>query len=292
MSSRRVSHTATLLPNSKVLIAGGLEGRDRSDGGWRGRALATAELFDPATGSFIPTGSMATARSAHAAVLLANGKVLVFGGSADGDGRELLASAELYDPATGTFSPTGAMNTARIPAAAARLKNGQVLVAGGTGANRTVLASAELYNPATGQFAPAGHLITARHKHAAVLLADGRVLITGGSDARDWDGQTSAAELYDPAHGTFLATGKMSLPRFKHGRAVVLLRDGRVLIAGGGARAEVFNTITGAFSAAAGSLDASWHFSTATLLANGQVLIVGGYPNSPEATARAWLYQP
>lgn len=292
MSTRRVSHTATLLPNGKVLIVGGLEGRYQAGGRWMGRTLASAEIFDPATNTFTPTGRMSEARNAHGAVLLADGKVLIVGGAGDGDWRMPRATAELYDPATGTFSPAGTMSTPRIPHAVVLLKNGDALVAGGTGPNRTVLASAELYHPATRKFTPGGHLLVPRHKHAAVLLADGRVLITGGSDERDWNGQTATAELYDPARGVFVETGKMTTARFKLGHAVVRLADGRVLLAGGGVHAEVYDPATESFREAAGNLDAPWHFSTATLLADGKVLIAGGYGNSPEATARAWVYQP
>ena len=98
----RYQHTATLLPNGKVLITGGLNGTS---------AFSSAELYDPATGSFtLLTGTMATARSAHTATLLPNGKVLITGGW---NGTAALSSAELYDPATGTFSATGSMATAR-----------------------------------------------------------------------------------------------------------------------------------------------------------------------------------
>ena len=102
MATRRVSHTATLLPDGKVLIAGGLEGRYREDGQWKGRAVASAELYDHSTGSFTPTGAMTVPRNSHAAVLLPDGKVLIVGGSG---GDRNLASAELFDPATGKFTP-------------------------------------------------------------------------------------------------------------------------------------------------------------------------------------------
>jgi len=292
MTERRVSHTATLLRNGKVLIAGGIEGRFMQEGHWTGRVLASGELFDPATGTFTPTGSMNVARNSQAAVLLTDGKVLILGGSGGGDWRELHASAEIYDPATGRFTPTGSMATPRTPHAVALLNDGRVLVAGGTGPNRTVLASAEIYDPAAGRFSATGNLLTARHKHAAALLPDGRVLIVGGSDERDWDGQLATAEIFDPATRRFTSAGRMAIVRFKLQSALVRLPDGRVLIAGGGDRAEVFDPKTGSFTPAAGSLEAPWHFSTATLLTNGRVLIAGGYPNSSEGTNRAWIYQP
>jgi hypothetical protein len=146
MVTTRFEHTATLLGNGKVLIAGGAEYTSST---LPPTELASAELYDPATGAFATTGSMTAARSFHAATLLGNGKVLIVGGS-NGSSASL-ASAELYDPSTGVFTATGSMGTARSAHTATLLNNGKVLIAGGLGA--IVLASAELYDPSTG-FSP------------------------------------------------------------------------------------------------------------------------------------------
>jgi len=286
MTAQRICHTATLVTNGKVLLAGGID-HPYSD-------LATAELYDPATGKFTPTGSMTIPRCGHQTALLRDGKVLIVGGAKDADSTKL-GSAELYDPKTGTFTATGSMSAPRVAHTVTLLKNGKVLVTGGAIGrypNEMIFASAEIYDPAAGKFTPTGSMNIPRYKHAAVLLADGRVLITGGSDNRAWQGQYDSAELYDPATGRFTLTGKMNFKRFKLPSAVVLLRNGRVLVAGGDERVEIYDPATGTFTLAQGSLDLPAHFSTATLLPNGKVLLAGGYGNSDAATPHAWLYQP
>ncbi len=161
LSVPRFSQTATLLPNGKVLIAGGMERNGKYD--------ASAELYDPHTGVFTPTATMESARSCHTATLLPNGKVLIAGGS-DGTGTNL-ASAELYDPATERFAPTGNLTGPRCGAAAVLLKSGKVLLVGGDGAHEyDRLTSAELYDPATGRFTATGSMRVPRavtHRRAA-----------------------------------------------------------------------------------------------------------------------------
>jgi multimeric flavodoxin WrbA len=173
LNTARASHTSTVLNNGMVLIAGG----------YNGNVLASAELYNPATGTFTPTGSLKTARLYHTATLLNNGRVLIVGGNAENG--NILASAELYNPATGTFTPTGSLNTARELHTATMIQgamiNGMVLIAGGQGSGGA-LASAELYNPTTGTFAATGSLNTARLYHTATLLNNGTVLIAGGYD--------------------------------------------------------------------------------------------------------------
>jgi Galactose oxidase, central domain len=279
MTTGRSAHTAALLPNGKVLIAGGI---DRPSG-----TLATAELYDSATGTFTLTGSMQAERAFHTATLMPNGKVLIAGGGRYD--RTGVASSELYDPATSTFTPTGSMRTMRSFCTATLLKNGKVLVSGGAvGRDRLeiILRSAELYDPATGTFTRTGSMAAPRHMQAATLLPDGRVLIIGGRDARDIDRRS--AELYQPSNGAFTATGSMSTARGKHRDAVVLLQNGRVLVAGGGGLMELYDPATGIFSTVAGSQSASRLSSTATLLQNGKVLIAGG----EASPAGAWVYQP
>jgi hypothetical protein len=167
-----------LLPNGQVLVAGG--------GNFNG-FLASAELYDPASGLWTTTGSMATAREIYTATLLPDGQVLVAGGLGDSG---VLASAELYDPATGLWTPTGGMAAARYQHTATLLPNGQVLVAGGYGPT----ASAELYDPATGLWTATGSMATERAAHIATLLTNGRVLVAGGVTSSG--GALASAELY------------------------------------------------------------------------------------------------
>lgn len=282
MNASRAGHTATLLPNGKILIAGG----------YNGSYLASAELYDPAAHTFMPTGIMVTARSGHVATLLNNGKVLLAGGI--GTGWTFLSDAELYDPATNTFIATGGMTTARESHTATLLKDGQVLITGGHKGRRpaiTIYSSAEIYNPASGTFSSTGNLTVRRHKHDATLLADGRVLIIGGSDERDGRGAYRNAEVFNPTTGTSTAVGAMNEARYKLQGTAVLLNNGKVLIAGGANRAEVFDPATNTFSFAAGSLGTMRLFATATLLKNGQVLITGGYDDSQAVSANAWIYR-
>ena len=282
MTVARAGHTATLLQNGKVLIAGG----------YNGNYLDTAELYDLATGKFMSAGKMVTPRSGQVAALLKNGKVLLAGGV--GTGWTFLADAELYDPTTNTFTATGGMTTARESQTATLLKDGNVLITGGHKGRRpavTIYSSAEIYNPASGTFSSTGNLTVKRHKHDAILLADGRVLIIGGSDERDGRGAYTSAEIYNPATGVFTATGTMNTARYKLQGTSVLLNDGKVLIAGGAKRAEVFDPATKTFSFADGNMGTMRLFATATLLKNGQVLITGGYDDSQAVSASAWIYQ-
>ena len=197
MSTPRSGHTATLLTNGKVLIAGG-------SGPYsytlpplaRTTPLASAELYDPSSGTFTATGSMATSRIGHTATLLSNGKVLIAGGAGDTspDGYYLpVASAELYDPSSGTFTATGDMTARRLGHTATLLADGRVLIAGGpsiAGGHLVFPPDAELYDPSTGTFTGIGTLDTGDHWSSTTLLADGRVLMVGIS-----------AHLYDPGTG-------------------------------------------------------------------------------------------
>jgi len=215
MAKGRIDHTAILLPNGKVLVTGG-SSIILGLGG-----LASAELYDPVTGVFTATGSMAAARVQHAATLLPNGKLLVTGGVT------LTLTAELYDPATGLFTATGSMVTGRTLHTATQLLTGKVLITGGLGA----LASAELYDPATGLFTATGSIVTTvtRYSHTATLLPSGKVLVTGGIEV---GGGLASAELYDPATGLYTETGSMVMGRVF--QTATLLPTGKVLVTGGG----------------------------------------------------------
>ena len=277
MNSQRVGQTATLLPNGKVLLIGGWDNRG---------LLSSAEIYDPSAGTFTLTGNMSVGRGDFTATLLSNGKVLVAGGENEG----ALSSAEIYDPPTEKFVPTGKMNAERTMHTAVLLPDGKVLVAGG-GEYQHPLSSAELYDPTKGTFTVTGSMSFPRYKQAATQLKDGNVLVVGGSDGRDWQGRYASVELYNPVKGTFLTVANMNTARFKLPEAVVLLKNGKVLIAGGGEQVEVYNSESGTFSLSAGRMDTARFYSTATLLEDGRVLVVGGYDNHSQASAKAWVYK-
>jgi len=223
MAEARSDHTATLLQDGRVLVVGGLDGN--------GRPLGTAELYDPSTGTFSSTGSMAAKRADHTSTLLPNGKVLVTGGSTENAGvfNPTASSAELYDPETGTFTPTGDMTAGRVGHTATLLPTGKVLLIGGVSFGVGELASAELYDPATGTFAATGSLSYARESHSATLLQDGTVLVAGGDNV---ESVLSTAELYDPATGLFTSTSnQMNVGRAGH--TATLLPSGIVQLAEG-----------------------------------------------------------
>ena len=174
MTTPRAGHTATLLPDGRVLVTGG----------FGGVAAVSAEIYDPKTGTFGAAGSLIMARYSHSASLLEDGRVLIVGGVQAGNpDTGLLASAELFDPKSGTFIATGSMSTGRERHSATLLPDGRVLVAGGPG-NQGTVATAELYDPTMGTFTGTGSMMTLRVGHVALLLQDGRVLIVGVAPAR------------------------------------------------------------------------------------------------------------
>jgi len=275
MNVRRAGHTATLLPDGRVLLAGGFTEQGMT---------ASAELYDPVSGTFSPAGTMSVARGDFTATLLLNGDVLIAGG---GD-VTATASAELYHPATNRFSSTGLLKSPRLSHTATLLPNGKVLIVGGA-SDRTVLATAEIYDPGVGLFTQAGVMKSPRYKHAAILLKDGHVLIMGGSDERDWRGKYTSAEIYDFRPGKFTPISEMVSEHFKFPGSVVQFADGNILIGGGCSVIEIFNFLTKRFSAAA-KLDQPYYYGTASLLKDQTVLILGGYSEKLQSTDGAWLY--
>jgi hypothetical protein len=329
MLEPRSGHSATLLPDGKVLIAGGMRrnqdfykstelydpatgkfersgdmtmarvgqaavllpsGKVLIAGGWIGHGCTdSAELYDPATRQFTPIVKMTTRRGNPSATLLPDRDVLIAGGG-DHDSPGGISSAEVFHSATLSFQPISPMHYARISQTATLLKDGRVLIVGGRG--ESLAAVAELYDPKTKRFSETGRLLTARYKHTAGLLPDGRVLIAGGSDERDWNGKLNSTEIYDPATGRFSAAAAMNDPRFKLPEESVALNGGQLIIAGGSRDVEIFDPSSGRFRVAAGQMHDLRHFMTETKLKDGTVLLAGGYPNSDLATAETWFFRP
>ena len=299
LAEARGYQTATLLGSGEVLIAGG----------FGDAAVQVAELYDPTAGTFAATGSMVTARWWHTATLLGSGEVLFAGGTTGSPGLPATASAEFYDPTTGTFAVTGSLTTARDDHTATLLGSGDVLLAGGGNsaqvgsASYAALSSAELYDPTLGTFAAAGTMTTERDGHAAALLGSGQVLLAGGA-SNDSSGNwvaLSSAELYDPTEGTFTATGPMVFEQALRPTATVL-GSGQVLLAGGASgdsggnwavlsNVELYSPTAGTFTAL-GTMAMPRFDHTATLLGSGEVLLAGGGTDLNDfATSSAELYE-
>jgi len=320
MGQFRRDHTATLLLNGTVLVAGGAPFAQ----------AATSEIFDPFTATWTNSGPLNTGREFHTATLLQDGRVVVTGGQTASQllastevydpssgrwtgagslniGRELhtatllrggfvlvtggfpnISSAELFDPTTGQWSLTGSMHEPRYQHTATLLADGRVLVTGGLNAT-DLLASAELYNPKTQLWTPTGSMHFARVTHTASLLSDGKVLVTGSDSL----GQPS--ELYDPATGLWTVTGTPSIFRSQH--TATVLPDGRVLVTGGrddklnpiACDSEVYDPATGLWSRT-GALNGGRTRHTATLLDNGDVLVTGGMTSGTAFTEKAEVY--
>jgi Kelch motif/Galactose oxidase, central domain len=301
MNTPRIDAATALLQNGQVLVAGGYFGSSFP--------LASAELYNPATGTWSVTGSLHQGRSGvggsgdPSATLLPNGQVLVAGG--ENANFNTLASAELYNPATGKFTPTGSMHFAREGQSAILLNNGQVLIAGGTIAT----AAAELYNPATGKFTTTGSMSADRGGNVGTLLPGGDVLVTQGSAAGLF------AERYHPATGQWsnASTGLhvcMYPQECQAASTATLLPTGNVLVAGGvvglqsdprtTAGAMLYHPATNTWTGT-GSMTTARQYQTATLLPDGQVLMAGGtifqrpccgHPGLREFLSSAELYTP
>ncbi len=276
MSAARANHTGTLLNDGRVLVAG---------------PHASAEIFDPKSGTFIATGSMAGGGRdcCYTATLLADGKVLLVGGLLvlNGGIQTDLATAELWDANTGSWSATGSLSMARRNHTATLLSDGRVLIAGGVVDNPdgtiSTLATAEVYDPATGSWSSGGSMNSPRGLHTATLLDSGKVLVAGG------DGLAGTAELYDPISGAWRLTG--SLLEFRSGHRASLLNDGRVLVTGGLGRfdlatSEIYNPTTEIWSATGSTATTRTEGFTLVRLNNGTLLIAGG------GISEAELYDP
>ncbi|HEY5055180.1 MAG TPA: kelch repeat-containing protein [Acidobacteriaceae bacterium] len=282
MMTGRVAHTATLLKNGKVLIAGGWDGS---------HAVASAELYDPATRTFSATGSMMTARHSATATLLADGRVLIAGGNGDytpGSYGPPIFSAEIYDPSTGAFTSTGNLDpnggdlySWHPDNLSTLLPDGKVFVA--------ATDNAEIYDPEGGTFSLTGHYLSParRFPNTVTLLPNGKVLFN------DW----SSTELFDPQTGTFSAAGPMTLGYApSYGYTASLLADGRVFFLGSDdfppADVEVYDPTTGKFTSVANTGAGYHELAPSSRLADGTVLIAGGQVAGGSGSTGAVLFEP
>ena len=254
----------------------------------------SAELYDPSLGMWAATRSLQHLRFHHTATLLPNGKVLAAGGSPGENSTMARPSAELYDPATGTWAITGALSVARRHHTATLLPNGKVLITGGSNSSDAPLASAELYNPATGTFSPAAPMSRSRRYHSATLLSGGQVLVAGGQGSTPE--AAASAELYDPATDTWSTTGSLGQRRRYH--SATLLPDGKVLAAGGFHESagtltgsEVYDPSTGTWSPT-DSMNVNRYQHTATLLMTNAVLVTGGFSTQDASSAELYDARP
>lgn len=276
-----------------VLIAGGASASNKS--------LATAEFFDPSSSQFFATGHAAESRAGAAAAPLSESKVLLDGGFSGGatikqfslnlDGK-VIGSAEIFDRATGAFTPAAPMATPRMAFTATPLSNGKILVAGGFDNSSNVLDNAEIYDPAERKFVAVSNSMSDRRVfHTATLLLSGKVLLTGGATNLSGD-TTNSADLYDPALNSFApATSPMDHQRAAHSATLFPSGPlaGKVLITGGGggssvffkdSSAEIYDPASQQFLLLASFLNEARALHSATLLDDGHLLLAGGFDGS------------
>jgi hypothetical protein len=268
----RADHTATELLDGRVLVVGGLR-----DYGGAVEAVALVDVWDPSTGSARATGPLVQARGSHSATRLLDGRVLVVGGFVGDSGRVgsgpggdlALASAEIWDPATETFTTTGSLAHPRYGHTATLLSDGRVLVVGGNHYPQdTPVSEAEIWDPRTGRFEPAGTLAHPGDPRRAALLPDGRVLVAGGG----------GAELWDPTSMSFSPAGSVPAPPdLVEG---TLLPDGRLLVINTDRTAWIHDPVTRRWTAT-GWLAEHREGHTTTLLRDGRVLVTGGRTITP-----------
>jgi hypothetical protein len=281
MITPRYRHTATRLFNGKVVVIGGLDSNNNPVG--------AIELYNPTTGAFTNSQStLLNPRYNHTAVLLpdGSGKVLIIMGIGNSGA---LSSVEIYDSTTDTISPASSLNTGRYFGIATPVTSHgalKVLVAGGFDANGNVLNSSELYDPTAGAWTYTGNLHAARYEADDALLPLGKILVCGGNDPSGTP--LASAEIFNPATGQFTITDSLDTARASHTATTLL--TGKVLVAGGVGvstptyprQAEIFKSTGFRRFFAPGDFDTTGKMitgrfaHTATLMANGQVLYVGG----------------
>jgi len=278
MQKARANHTASLLGDGSVLVAGGFGG-----GHLEWQPFVSTELFDPATGAFHPGPDMTVPRFGHAAAVLKDSRILLVGGWSGAGG--VTNRAEVYDPVTRRFSRVGDMAVARGESTATLLPDGRVLVTGGVDRNDRAISSAEIFDPRSNSFSATGAMALPRSQHVATALADGTVLITGGGSC-DCTARKiyREAELFEPSAGKFIPAGNLASARYKH--TAVLLADGKVLVAGGSdardwqglmSSAEIYDPSSRSFEPLPAMNASRFKFPYAAVrLPSGDVFIAGG----------------
>lgn len=274
---------ATIRLDAACRLAGGFSGKGRETS-QQTVLLRSCELYDPADGTWSPTGDLAVGRCYHKAALLPNGKVLVVSGAAEGAESPRTATCEIYDPDSGTWSLTDSVDAARIDYALSSLANGNVLMIGGDNqGGGPGMTSCELYDWASGIWSPTGSLASGRYAFCSQLLEDGRVLAMGGGYVPGT--LVSGCELYDPDQGHWSAAAAMLIDRYNFD--VVRLLDGRVMAAGGSPvgstpipECELFDPTTGDWTATGPMSPGVGYLTVQTLLADGRVLATGGSSSS------------
>ena len=235
MQAGRAGHTATLLPDGRVLVTGGYKSNEAA-GGYTSSftGVTSAELYDPATGTWSSAGALVAARIGHTATLLPTGKVLIVGGALD---YKFATVTELFDPATSTWQTTGPTSDSYTYHTATLLPSGKVMVTGGNGSVQT-----ELYDPATGTWTTSTAADQGRSNHTATVMPGGRVLVTGGVASASADRALASTTVFDPATATWSTA--CSLRKGRNNHTATLLPNGLLLIAGG------FDNLYGATSSA------------------------------------------
>jgi len=266
-----------------------------------GKSLSGADIYDPASDTWTPTGALNLPRNGvqpGGLINLSNGQILIAGG---GTGSRSIHEAELYDPDSETWSFTGPMALQRCVHTSTLLQDGRVLVTGGIDwTTNEIHASAELYDPETGTWRSTGAMKTARWNHRAVRLDDGRVLIVGGATEESGDEAVLAsAEIFDPRTESWKEIAPMHHGRRAPGMA--LLHDGRAIVIGGKsavgprrrdrAEVEVFDPATETWTDVAPLRESRWGPS-AIVLRDGQVLVTGGMYGSSGRRRSAERFDP
>lgn len=275
MTTERADHTATLLNDGRVLIAGGFKGEGKYF-----TVLSSAEIFNPAINSFISVGSMSVPRTFHTATLLNDGRILITGGT-DNNGLAL-NSAEIFNPATNSFSSVGNLTTGRFYHTATLLNDGKILIAGG---NNISLKSTEIFDPSTNAFSSGTDMTVARSHYAAARLNDGQVLLVNGL----LSGTLMSVDIYDPLANVFTSATSSAE---QLGLSINTLPNGKVFIAGSklfnqpnGQAAEIFDPADNSFIEVGPMLISGTALNSAVLLNNGKVLFVG-------ASVKAQIFNP